>query len=334
MADRGEATSVSLTGDLLRSVSRSFYLSIRLLPAGLRDPVGLAYLLARATDTLADTSGVSVSTRREKLKALSQAIATADQVGLQDLANDFAPRQTNESERRLIFLVPECLSRLRQCDSPDRADIQTVLAKITRAQEFDLERFGDGGAVRALQNAAELDEYTYLIAGCVGEFWTDMCNRHLRAFTSADVEEMRKWGRAYGKGLQLVNILRDLPNDLAAGRCYLPQDELMQAGILPAEVLERPDVAIQVVWAWLQKAEDGIRSGMRYVEATNNRRVRVATALPALIGIRTIEELRTAGVGIFERRVKIPRAQVRSILFRAVAGLGSRKVLQGIFAAR
>ena len=45
-----------LLGSLLKSVSRSFYLTLRVLPTGMRDPVGLAYLLARAADTIADTS--------------------------------------------------------------------------------------------------------------------------------------------------------------------------------------------------------------------------------------------------------------------------------------
>jgi len=44
-----------LVGDLLRRVSRSFYLSLAILPRALREPLGLAYLLARASDTVADT---------------------------------------------------------------------------------------------------------------------------------------------------------------------------------------------------------------------------------------------------------------------------------------
>ena len=43
---------------LLKRVSRAFYLSIRVLPEPVRRPVGLAYLLARAADTIADTAAV------------------------------------------------------------------------------------------------------------------------------------------------------------------------------------------------------------------------------------------------------------------------------------
>ena len=58
----------------LRGVSRSFYLSIRLLPAALRRPIAVAYLLARATDTVADTAALPADARRDLLETLTTAI--------------------------------------------------------------------------------------------------------------------------------------------------------------------------------------------------------------------------------------------------------------------
>src|SRR5712692_733385 len=63
-----------LRGSILRSVSRSFYLSMQLLPRRLREPVSLAYLLARGTDTVADTTEISPAIRAEKLQTLARAI--------------------------------------------------------------------------------------------------------------------------------------------------------------------------------------------------------------------------------------------------------------------
>ena len=54
------ATQELLT-DLLKGVSRSFYLTLRVLPGRIRPQIGLAYLLARATDTLADTEVAATS---------------------------------------------------------------------------------------------------------------------------------------------------------------------------------------------------------------------------------------------------------------------------------
>src|ERR1700737_5478495 len=71
----GTDISVSaLRGSILAAVSRSFYLSIRLLPRKLRDPVSLGYLLARASDTIADTTEVPIDLRTENLGPLARGI--------------------------------------------------------------------------------------------------------------------------------------------------------------------------------------------------------------------------------------------------------------------
>jgi len=64
---RGAAAKSDLLGSLLKNVSRSFYLTLRVLPLGLREPIGLAYLLARAADTIADTSLIPPARRLELL---------------------------------------------------------------------------------------------------------------------------------------------------------------------------------------------------------------------------------------------------------------------------
>src|SRR6202011_3675399 len=142
------------------------------------------------------------------------------------IAQKFAPLQKNEAERALIQSLSQCLEHLDQINATDREDIRAVLGKITRAQEMDLERFDESGQPRALGTAAELEQYTYLIAGCVGEFWSQLCLRHVSDFSELPAGEMFDLGKRYGVGLQLINILRDAGSDLKAGRCSFPADEL------------------------------------------------------------------------------------------------------------
>src|ERR1019366_1978813 len=94
-------------------------------------------------------------------------------------------------------------------------------------QELDLRRFAGASAksLVALRIDAELDQYTYLVAGCVGEFWTRMCRAHLAELEEWKNGRMEELGVRFGKGLQLVNVLRDIPKDLRIGRCYLPVAE-------------------------------------------------------------------------------------------------------------
>lgn len=317
---------------LLRSVSRSFYLSLRILPGPLRDPLSLGYLLARATDTIADTPEPSIAVRTDALRELAAAIqGTAAKATTARLRESFAPLQSDKAERTLIEELPALLDWLDEMGAGDRAEIRDVLARINQGQMLDLERFGGEStkSIRALATAAELDEYTYLVAGCVGEFWTRLCFAHVKHFSDRAEAEMRDLGVRYGNGLQLINILRDAGNDLRHGRCYLPADELHSAGMEPSEILKNPMRALSVIEKWREKARSGLEAGIEYACAIRNRRVRFATALPALIGVRTLALLVETGPDIFEWKVKVPRSEVRKMIL--LTALASPKSLRETF---
>ncbi len=122
-------------------------------------------------------------------------------------------------------------------------------------------------------------------------------------------------GVNFGKGLQLVNILRDLPADLRAGRCYLPADELKAAGIDPAVLLDSPELARPVFDKWMKKATGHLDDAFKYIEVLSNRRVRLACILPWHIGMRTLALLAQNYPLTTKERVKVTRAEVRKIMF-------------------
>ena len=96
-----------MDAEVLRSVSRSFYLSIRLLPAKIREPIALAYLLARTTDTVADTARIPRTVRIEMLELLSDIIeGTASGDAISNLTASFVSLQENASERKLLESLP------------------------------------------------------------------------------------------------------------------------------------------------------------------------------------------------------------------------------------
>jgi farnesyl-diphosphate farnesyltransferase len=321
-----------LDADLLRSVSRSFYLSIRFLPAQLREPIALAYLLARTTDTVADTAQISGSVRMETLQLLSNGIqGTASRDVIAELVASFVLLQKNASERRLLESLPDCIACLEGMEHADRNDIRGVLEKITRGQMLDLERFDNPQEIRALSTAADLDEYTYLVAGCVGEFWTQLCFRHIRKFSSRSEDEMLALGKRYGMGLQLINVLRDAGSDLRSGRCYFPEQELTAVHLAASQILSEPERFQPIYRTWLEKAKTGLTSGMEYSRAIKNRRARAATVLPALIGARTLSLLEASGTAALQRPVKVPRAEVRKMILSLSLTLASHCRIDAIF---
>ena len=332
MSDRSSGSTWRLQTTILRSVSRSFYLSIRFLPAQLRESIALAYLLARTTDTVADTPRISGTLRVETLQTLSKAIqGKASRSVVVDLVASFAPLQQHAAERTLVESLPDCLESLEHLEMADRNDIRALLEKITQGQMLDLHRFDNPEEIRALRAAADLDEYTYLVAGCVGEFWTRLCFRHVRKFATLSEDEMLTLGKRYGVALQLINILRDAGSDLRAGRCYFPEEELISARLTAAQILFEPERFHPIYRNWAEKAERGLECGMQYSRAIRNRRVRAATVLPALIGARTLALLHEAGATMLDRRVKVSRSYVRGIIASLAMTLASQSRIDTIF---
>ena len=135
---------------ILKSVSRSFYLTIRFLPRPLREPVALAYLLARATDTIADTATIPVDARLTTLRDLARVIAgELDFSAVEASLREFAEQQSQPNERRLIENLRACFDWLERVSADDREDIRAVLQTIVRGQQLDLERFADPTKVTA-----------------------------------------------------------------------------------------------------------------------------------------------------------------------------------------
>jgi len=237
---------------LLKRVSRSFYLTLRLLPTQVRESIALAYLLARLSDTLVDGA-------------------------------------STDAESQLLVRRKEIEAWLFQ--APDRFEIENVWSTIRDGQRFDHERFSGSSAPLSAQ---ELDRYNYLVAGCVGEFWTLLCQKRIPGFASLELSELRDLGIRFGKGLQLVNILRDRHSDALMGRIYVPPERFA---------------------AVVAEARAHLGAARRYVDALQNYRLRVACTLPLYLGDATLD--------LIERypsreRVKVSRARVWIQLLRAL----------------
>ncbi len=317
-----------LGGPVLASVSRSFFLTLRLLPDKLRAPIGLAYLLARTSDTIADSHETPVALRLEHLASFGRMLRNAEGDNLGALQREIVPG--NAAEKNLLSKIPECLTWLTALPESDRHEIQCVLAKIIKGQTLDLERFADPTKLSSLESADDLDEYTYLVAGCVGEFWTRISLHNLRRYGQRSPEALCAAGIEFGKGLQLINILRDLPADLRAGRCYLPADELMTAGITAETLTTQPQRARPVVDRWMEKAEIALQAGHRYIEALYSPRLRAACFLPWHIGIQTLELMRAQPPLETAARLKIPRSAIRRSLLMALPVAFSNRALDRI----
>lgn len=327
------APAADLLGDLLRQVSRSFYLSLAILPSALRAPMGLAYLLARAADTVADTRLIERGERLRHLETLRQAFA-GQRADVGALARACAPHQARLAERRLLERAAEAVAALETLEPDDRAQVRRVLATLTSGMVFDLQRFPgeDASTITALATVAELDRYTYLVAGCVGEFWTALHLAHRPRLRGWDAAAMSEQGVRFGKALQITNVLRDVPADLRSGRCYLPADELAALGLSPADLLDpaRTPRARPLLRSLHEWAAGHYEAAWRYTLAIPRLewRMRLACAWPLLIGLHTLVALRRHPDPLgATAAIKIPRSAVRRILARSTLTVWSNRAL-------
>ena len=283
---------------VLKRVSRAFYISIRVLPQEMRHPVGMAYSLARTADIISDVSISTPENRMKRLKVFHAAIrdrgtltAVSDVPLIPEAAESLA-----EDERELLGEVDETLRKLELLSNVDGALTRSVVSIICEGMEFDIERFAPAklGAPIGVSEE-ELDSYTYQVAGCVGEFWTDVLMAHSRSLGHWDRKEQARLGIAYGKGLQIVNILRDAPVDLRLGRCYIPNEWLAETGMRPRDLLypANSQFARRALVRGVRLALEYFESAEAYMLSIPRRcvRLRLATAWPLLMGLGTLEEV-------------------------------------------
>lgn len=325
-----------LTAALLKRVSRSFYLSVAVLPRAVRPTIGLAYLFARAADTIADTRVIERQSRITQLEALRAELdaEAPDAKRIAAIARAAAGPQTLTAERALLERLPDCFTAYHALEHADRERVRRVLSTIIEGQTQDLRIFPgeDEGKLAALETRQDLYRYTYLVAGCVGEFWTEVHAAHRPRLRHWDMPRMRQLGIRFGQGLQMTNVLRDLPRDLRIGRCYLPRQELARLGLEPRDLLDPasgPAVRPLLV-DLLNVALDHYEAGWQYTFAIpkSETRMRLACAWPLLIGLRTLDLLaRTPNWLDPAVTLKVPRVHVYGLMAHSLATVWSTRAL-------
>lgn len=276
----------------------------------MRLAVVLGYLLARASDTLADEGDLVLDERVALLEWFDGIVRLKRPIETTD-SNNLLRLGEGVGLERIEVMVGE----LESLAGGEADLVREVVGTIISGQRWDLEWFGEGAELKAVASEEQLWDYTWRVAGCVGEFWTRLGGLTLGSGFSTESEEvLLRWGRRFGQGLQLVNILRDLPMDLQRGRCYLP-----------IQVPQNQESLRAAHAHWRAECESLLADGLRYAAAMRSWRLRVAVELPARIGLETLALLGESFWQHPEKRVKVSRHRVKWLLARvAITALLAR----------
>ena len=318
---------------ILEGTSRSFYLSLKELPREIRKQVSLLYMLARTSDTIADSEGGEPEDLLQALESYNE-FTQGNSEETPDL-EELSEFQSNISEGLLLKNVGKVVSNISQFSESDQESIRNCLGIIIGGQILDLKRFSSGvNGIPSIEENDELDDYAYRVAGSVGEFWTQMSLDHLFKIKEENEAEIFENGVRFGKALQMINILRDIPADLELGRCYIPRRSLDEYGMSPSDLLDSSKMeSFRPLYnEYLDLTDQHLDSAVQYIEMLPHSqfRLRGSCMLPVIIGKKTISLLRGRNVLDPEKKVKISRSEVKEVVKKVIMAVpfkGSSKRL-------
>ncbi len=237
---------------ILRSVSRTFALTIPLLPPMIETVVGNTYLLCRIVDTIEDAAELSPETKQQLSKLFLNVVLEKSPVesfvepclrALKDYGN--------QDELDLIAHTPTVLRILRTCSSED----QVAVSRCVSIMSDGMSHFHGKQTETGLQDLREFEEYCYVVAGVVGELLTTIFSNHSSEFEK-NIRGREALSIAFGQALQMTNILKDSSEDKARGVSWKPAN-ISQVALLKIAYQKLQDSMSYILL--IPKDELGIR---------------------------------------------------------------------------
>ncbi len=309
----------------LKQVSRTFYISIRFLPRTFRGILGYNYLLCRFLDIFEDCEDLPLDQKKELLRILRRIVeGTDDHRDYQSRFLGIEKKYSFSDPERILIRNYDPIFKIL-IDFP--ADIKSIIGKWVgeMAEGMAQYAFPPGGSTEVLQQMSDLERYIYAVAGTVGGLISDLLALRLSRFHK-DRSDIVKYAINYGKGLQLVNIIKDSRADYLENRCYIPI-ELFQANQCLVESFyntrsSTDESCLNIYRQLVEMAEAYLLDARRFIRyiPRHHLRLRFSCILPMVLADSTLSQFkRRIGPFIKENRTfKISKRSVRYAMFKSL----------------
>ena len=212
------STDLAYQKAILSSVSRTFALTIPLLPSIIEKVVGNTYLLCRIVDTIEDAAELNPQTKQKLSQLFLDAVLQKVPVELfVEPCLEALNHYGNQDELDLIAHTPTVLRILHTCSRDDRVAVSRCVSIMSEGMSY----FHGKQTQAGLQNLQEFEKYCYVVAGVVGELLTTIFSKHSAEFAKR-IHGHEDLAIAFGQALQMTNILKDSPEDRARGVSWKP----------------------------------------------------------------------------------------------------------------
>jgi farnesyl-diphosphate farnesyltransferase len=271
----GPETDRAFCRAILPGVSRTFALTIPLLPRPLEHPVMVAYLLCRVADTIEDSVSLEVEIKRSLLRYYRCCL---EQGGPDAALIRAAFAEPASEEERLAHEADTVLRAFRALPQEQRDAIRPWVQEMCDGMADFVAAYPPGeGRLFSLASLEELDRYCYYVAGTVGRLLTALFGLHDSGMGASRQRRLEELAASFGLGLQLTNIIKDAAEDRGRGVSYVPRELWEKRGLNP-EDLRRADRAAEahdVLRALIARARAHLADALDYCTTLRRRQYRI-----------------------------------------------------------
>ena len=322
--------------NILPKVSRTFAPTIRKLPQPLILQLTVAYLLCRIADTIEDSAFLTIKQKQNLLgkyaDILSKENAATELKTFMKKINTL-PQEGADDE--LLHNVPLILAEYNKFPKKVRTGMSTwVVEMVSGMRTYVQSKYSS--SQNFLKTLDELDEYIYYVAGTVGNLVTTLFSHYSLKINRNINQQLKKYSESFGKGLQMVNIIRDMPDDWKNNRSYMPNELLKKYDVTRQSIFNRNNVqrSKKMLEELIEMALSYLDAGLQYIVAIPKaeRHMRLSCMLPLFWALQTLRSIKkNINRFLTQEKIKISRTIIRKELCLAYVTVYSNRLIQRRF---
>ncbi len=309
--------------EILPKVSRTFALSIEALSEPLREVVRASYLLCRIVDTIEDDEDLP-DARRQELFDVFVGLMEDDGADPAVLEAAFMDQTDRSPDHALVAACGAPFRRFRGLDESLREAARPPIIEMAVGMAEYAGRWQGTQGLTVLHDEEDLERYCYYVAGTVGNLLTAVFlaveGEHI---SPRRQQELQQRSVAFGLGLQMTNIVKDVAADRPRGWCFLPASLCDRHQIAPGELLDpaRREPAMAVVRDVVAMAEGNLEQALEYTLALPRQAVavRLFVLVPMVLAFATLELVGRSPQLLDGEAVKVSRETVAQVLGQAAS---------------
>lgn len=329
--DGAARAELEYQASILPGVSRTFALTIPVLPVRLAEVVTNAYLLCRLADTIEDDIGLD-NTQKTAFHRRFVAVVEGTEPA-EPFAAELLPllsSRTLPEERELVRNTARVIGVTHAFWRAERA----ALTRCVRIMCSGMPEFQRNKSLRGLRDLEEMGSYCYFVAGVVGEMLTELFCLHCPELEKHR-DQLMTLAVSFGQGLQMTNILKDIWDDRQAQTCWLPRS-VFKDGEFRLEQLEEQHLS-DAFAAGLNEligvAHAHLRNAMEYTCLIPKRETGIRKFCFWAIGlaVMTLRKIHRNPAFTSGAQVKVSRRTVKATVVTTNLTLMSNRALKMIF---